>query len=241
MKIKRFKRPNEENRNGIIILPYADEWWNNEMDKKAEVLSVPEKLSHGLTHDQGAAHFQPHREYKRLMEDEPLLQPGDIVYFHDNVIAPAIEEGYWMMEDGEEVIFVPYKDIHCGVRDGEIIGIGQNCIVELIPEIPSEIKTDSGLIIKPNLGNQTQRGILRAKGQDPEGDYADVNVGDTIVWSLKKAEKHIPITIEGKAYARVRWVNVLGVTDPVSDEELEERKRLSKEWETGMNKFSIAI
>ena len=230
--VKSDHKPEETTQGGIILNRATDHWYNNGSDTRATVVAVPEKLSKSITHDYAKAHdrYAKEGEMVRLMEDKPIAQPGDTVILHPNAMEDARENGQWTYEDGEEHLFVTYNSVICVIRGDEMYGVGQYNVVELIPELPDELTTQSGIITKSTLGTKYQRGILRAKGQDPQGSYDNLRVGETVFWSLTDKKKHIPIEALGEGFARVRWVSVLGKTENVSEEELAKRKALQKEW-----------
>lgn len=154
----------------------------------------------------------------RLMEDiAPEVEIGMKIHFkwrtlfaRKNLIAET--KG----KDGRQWIYkVPYDQIYCGVKDGEIIPIGSHVFIDPVLEswdeilLPtySHIKDKEGKpIIKPksqwiqtkSAPSQKDRlGIVRHIGTPLRGDVRHLEVGDKVLY---KPNLKSMITVEGAKY-----------------------------------------
>lgn len=127
----------------------------------------------------------------------PDVQVGDKIYFRYTVIwaVDSVKQG--TLIDGELLYYVPYKDVFCIVRDGDIIPVGSHVLMEAVEE--NKIATPTLIIPEAlNRAVSTDKAIIRHIGKPLKGASApNAEVGDLVVYSKRVGEAY---TIEGKEY-----------------------------------------
>lgn len=128
------------------------------------------------------------------------LQPNDRVYFHYIMHEECKEDGRIVEIDGESCYFIPYDQLFCAKRAGDVIMLNGYILVEPIGYQEHELFTASGIKFKLNDGeNKPGYGKVRHVGSKCRGylgyrewfaDTVDLNPGDYILF---KKNSDVPL------------------------------------------------
>ena len=153
------------------------------------VASVPMRISHRYENEHGhTIGFYGHQ-----------INTGDKIYFHHFVTEP---ENTYNIE-GQELHLCQYAQTYCVIRDGEIEMIEDWLLAELVMEDESNLRSASGIYLKPELEKIPGIAVIRhlSKVCKEQG----MREGDTIVY---KKDADYMMEVEGKNYYRMKAWNV---------------------------------
>jgi len=128
------------------------------------------------------------------------VKKGDKVWFHHFVIGENNEIKYI---DEEDIYVAQINQIYARERDGEIKSLHHWNFIEQIKESEEDIKTASGIYLKPEVEDILERGIVRLAS-----DTLGAKVGDKVIFS-KNSE--YDMDINGEELMRMRDVDILAV------------------------------
>lgn len=139
---------------------------------------------------------------------------GTQVRFHHNAVANGTEwsNDYFVIEEK----FVYYY------MDGEKPkSVGVHVLAEPILDPPEEM-VQNGIILATKAKAQYRVAKVRSLPPVIPDDYWEVNEGETVIWSMKTP---IKIEVGDDMWYVLRWEHIMGLGEPVSDEEMIDRKR----------------
>lgn len=152
-------------------------------------------------------------KYKTTADIEPDVQIGDRIYFKPRTLNNPANFIKKDKELGILIYKVPYENIFCAIRYGEVIPIGTWTLVEPIFEDFDSILTPTYYQHLDSHGNKVPRpksqwlqkkvapehdnwrGIVKHVGKPYKGDHCDIQNGDLVVFKPKAAHFE---TIEGE-------------------------------------------
>ncbi len=215
--------------------------YNNLEHKKvcARVVAIPEKLTSDIlsfqkypglpqpnryvSHDMIQLHgvqllqydcslWEP--EYYRYCDIEQQVQVNDLVYYH----FLSIEEENRVKVAGEKVYKIPYNNILCVVRDGQIIATSGHVLVEAIypdnaVDIGNNVKgfiSKSGIVTQIGVNYTMQEGIVKHVCLPFKGDEICFAEGDHIVF--KRFGDWI-VNVEGKDYFIIKYNDIEAIIE----------------------------
>ena len=141
--------------------------------------------------------------------DRPVqIKAGDHVYFGHNFC-----QEHKKFEDGNYV--GSYELLIAKKGDKGIEMIGDNCFCIPVMESEEDIRTKSGIYVKPEPGKKLMRGILTHIGSVKEKEKwfwkGELKEGDEIVYALNS---DIPVKIDGMSYIRLKMEDIIAVVLP---------------------------
>lgn len=139
------------------------------------------------------------------------------IRFHHN----ACENG---KDVGEDHFIIEEKFVYYYEKDG-IHAVGEHVIAEPIMESVEEV-TPGGILLTTAPKEQYRVAKVRSLPPVVPDDYWEVNVGDVVVWSMKTP---IKVEVGEDMWYVLKWRHIIGLTDPISDEEMRERKEKGQE------------
>ncbi len=196
-----------------------------------EVVSVPVRMSptipisqesRGLPSYHGVAPYH----YKYLSDIPQEVRVGDRIYFHFN----TIKQQNFVQVDGKHpdrtwFIKVRYDQVFCVIRDGKIIPIGGNCLIDpdfeswediSIP-VPSGLTNPDGspimkpkeqwLVTKSAPSYKYLKGFVRHVGSPLRGDNCEIREGQRI-WYHRNAD--FMVKVEGREYFVIKQRHIIG-------------------------------
>lgn len=154
--------------------------------------------------------------------DVPIeIQPGDTVVFHYLTLKNAKDDGKIDHVDGVQYAFIPYADIFCAVRGGEILPVNGWVFVEPEKDVPNTFLSVPDIAKKDSeiTGTILYAGAkaMAYHGKESQGAWVwedpDVSVGDKVFFNSTDA---IPLqyefhSITGKKLYRMRRKDILAV------------------------------
>lgn len=188
------------------------------------VYSIPYKLSKIIIGQfpQGKPKYQdPTPAFRYLDEIAQEIKVNDKIYFHYNTLGNP--EHSFMANDinGDPVYSVRYDLIYCAVRNGLIIPIGGNVLIEPLKEAIDDIlhplkdldgnilSKDKWIQLKPEPGYIFLQGIVRVVGTPLKNDGPQIlKPGDHVII---QSNYDRTIKIEGSEYYAVKNKHILGV------------------------------
>lgn len=163
-------------------------------------------------------------KYKTTADIEPDVQIGDKIYFKPRTLNNPANFIKKDTDKGLLIYKVPYENIFCAVRDGQVIPIGTWTIVEPIFEDFDSILEPTYYQHLDSHGNKVQRpksqwiqkkvvpehdnwrGVVKYVGKPYKGDPCDIKNGDRVVFKPKAAHFEM---IEGEKVIVMRQEYIL--------------------------------
>lgn len=142
---------------------------------------------------------------------------GTRVRFHHNTVENGTKwaDNHFVIEEK----FVYYYE-----QDG-VHAVGQHIITEPIIEAGENVEK-GGILLTTKPSEQYRVAKVRSLPPVVPEDYWEVQNGDVVIWSMKKP---IKIEVGDEMWNVLRWEHIIGLSEPISDEELAERKKNAKE------------
>jgi co-chaperonin GroES (HSP10) len=166
----------------------------NSVSTEGEVVSAPYSLGRN--------------SFNEPYGNKVMVEAGDHVYFHPNTTRPASDMGY------EGLFCTAYEMLFAKrLSDGSISMIGDNCFCDPIMEAEEDIKTKSGIWIKPEAGSKLMRAVLKYVGHPRKQEriyFRDfrLEAGMEIIYAQNA---DIPITIGEQKLVRMKIEDIVAV------------------------------
>lgn len=186
---------------------------NNYVRIYGEVIAIPDRLGKGgKDESEPVVWFNDSPKYIDSIVEE--VKKGDRIYFYYT----QISEHNLLEWDGKIYYKVPYTQIICSIRNGEIIMIGGHTL--LTPYYGGDIveetigghkvfgtKTSFGIFL-PVDKPEERKGIVEHVGTPLIEDECNISVGDLVLFP---ANYDVRNTIEGKEYYTMRQHEILAI------------------------------
>lgn len=180
-----------------------------------EVIAVPTKLSRIPTH--GADQWGD--EYRYISDINPIVRPGDRIYYHFNTISEDNRLKECFEDFTSKIYKVRYEHIFCLVRDGQIVPVGDYVLVEKTYDTdvqPVDVNgkevmakmTGSGLVTEIGVKPKTEVGTVAFIGPPLNGDPdLGLTAGDLVLFIKDSDWVNV---IEGKEYYIMHQRDIMG-------------------------------
>lgn len=151
-----------------------------------------------------------HGEVKELpMVFDSILQKGDEIYFHHNIIRSTIDwhgkekTGMYEFDKKKGLYRCPLDQIFAIERDGGFIAVAPYCFIK--PIIQKELEEKDGFIIKHVNTELEQYGIVRYSNRQLRDK--GINDGDTVIFSKDSEYQY---NVYGEKLYRMKTGDILG-------------------------------
>jgi hypothetical protein len=196
-----------------------------------EVVSLPIRLSHGIPISQQTKglpgyHEQTPYVYRYVSDVEQEVEIGDRIYFHFNTIKNHnIVKVEGTHPNRVWYIKVRYDNVYCAIRDGKIIMIAGNTLVDpdfeswediSVPTYSDLLGEDGKQMLKPKeqwLVTKSMptykylAGFVRHIGSPLKGDKCECVPGQKILYH-RNAD--FMIKVEGREYFMIKQRHIIG-------------------------------